>query len=429
MRYRDEDGDMVTIANTPDLLEALSQAEKQGQTQLVVFLEGMELTNSFMTSGIRETAQKFSKPTSLLKEDCISSLDMGQSIILEDSAEHEIKETTSEVEDPADSKVPEEERSESYITVCFKCDGKGVGMKGQSCKFCQGSGSFDLMKKPKLKKLLEIVRLEVKACVTQHLLAREEEEVVHCGVKCDSCNTVPITGPRYKCTVCPNFDFCGHCEANVEHAHAFLKCKTPAQVPSTMVTTLDEREQKTSWRPRGPVFRRGGERFGGFCSRKKNRQAESDTRLGCRFVKDVVGRDGDYHQPRSNFLKTWRLRNAGAIPWPQGCKLLCVNGDFSGESVSLPELQPNEEVDVTVQCITPTEEGRFNSFWRAVDNEGTRFGQRIWITINVGVPIETDCISQLELLKELCYNDPEKVKAALIQAKGDLSLAVEGALS
>jgi len=470
MKYRDEDNDLVTIANTPDLLEALSQAEKLGQEQLVVYVEGLELTNSFMTSNIREVAQKFSKPTSLLKDDekdvdFIGSINLAQSIIVEEPAEQhaiiesivfdvieESKEAVQEapakpvepllqevplpkIEEIPAPKVEEipapkiEEHSkpkaeEVYITGCFKCEGKGIKPKGGACKFCSGSGSVDIMKKPKLRKLLEIIQQEVKEYLPTALDAiRQEDTTVHAGVRCDNCGVVPMVGIRYKCTVCQDFDFCSKCESEVEHAHPFLKIKSPAQIPKTLIVC--ETEERPTWR-----CGRGGRKWrdSNPCKRK-NRQAEAETRLGCRFVKDVIGRDGDYHKPATSFLKSWRLRNAGAIPWPHGCRLVCVNGDFSGEPVSLPALQPNEEVDVTVQCQAPVEEGRFNSFWRAVDNENTRFGQRIWIMINVGNPIESDCVNQLELLKELCYNDPEKVKAALLEAKGDLNQAVENALN
>jgi hypothetical protein len=32
--------------------------------------------------------------------------------------------------------------------------------------------------------------------------------VVHTNVRCDICGVSPITGPRYKCVNCPNFDMC-----------------------------------------------------------------------------------------------------------------------------------------------------------------------------------------------------------------------------
>jgi len=34
----------------------------------------------------------------------------------------------------------------------------------------------------------------------------------HPGIKCDGCQTMPVRGIRYQCTVCPNFDLCEKCE-------------------------------------------------------------------------------------------------------------------------------------------------------------------------------------------------------------------------
>jgi len=51
--------------------------------------------------------------------------------------------------------------------------------------------------------------------------------IVHERVTCDGCQVSPIRGIRYKCTVCPNFDYCEKCEETVQHDHVFMKIKTP----------------------------------------------------------------------------------------------------------------------------------------------------------------------------------------------------------
>ena len=57
----------------------------------------------------------------------------------------------------------------------------------------------------------------------------EKEEVIHKNVRCDGCKKYPITGIRYKCTICHNFDYCEDCEKkfNKEHNHPFLKIRKP----------------------------------------------------------------------------------------------------------------------------------------------------------------------------------------------------------
>lgn len=56
----------------------------------------------------------------------------------------------------------------------------------------------------------------------------ESNQVIHHGVFCDGCNKHPISGIRYKCSVCPDFDFCEECESKTEHPHNFLKIRKPA---------------------------------------------------------------------------------------------------------------------------------------------------------------------------------------------------------
>ena len=50
---------------------------------------------------------------------------------------------------------------------------------------------------------------------------------VHAGVGCDGCDTQPITGTRFNCTVCDDFDYCEACEASKPHPHPFVAIKRP----------------------------------------------------------------------------------------------------------------------------------------------------------------------------------------------------------
>jgi E3 ubiquitin-protein ligase HERC2 len=56
----------------------------------------------------------------------------------------------------------------------------------------------------------------------------DEDYVLHPRIVCDGCQTCPITGPRFKCKVCPNFDFCQNCfYSGKDHAHTFFRMKEP----------------------------------------------------------------------------------------------------------------------------------------------------------------------------------------------------------
>lgn len=42
-------------------------------------------------------------------------------------------------------------------------------------------------------------------------------EEVHVGVNCDGCNVMPISGKRYKCLTCPDYDLCSDCQSKGKH--------------------------------------------------------------------------------------------------------------------------------------------------------------------------------------------------------------------
>lgn len=57
----------------------------------------------------------------------------------------------------------------------------------------------------------------------------KENSGEHPTVRCDGCNVFPIVGPRYNCTICPDFDLCAKCEAASVHPaeHPLLKLRQP----------------------------------------------------------------------------------------------------------------------------------------------------------------------------------------------------------
>ena len=70
-------------------------------------------------------------------------------------------------------------------------------------------------------------------CPTKGNMIDKEKKTKHFGVKCDQCGVNPIVGCRYKCSVCPNFDYCEECEKKfaTKHNHAFFKITDPSMRP------------------------------------------------------------------------------------------------------------------------------------------------------------------------------------------------------
>jgi len=202
--------------------------------------------------------------------------------------------------------------------------------------------------------------------------SKEEEEEdkgipVHVGVVCDSCGN-SITGIRYKCSVCPDYDLCEGCEKKQgvhDASHAFLKITRP---------------QNTG---RGCPYTRPWCRTGGH--------PHSGARHLSRFVSDVTIEDGTVLVADQPFTKIWKLRNEGETAWPEGTRLIFVGGDKLGntESVVVSPAAPGQELDVAVDMVTPAKPGRYVTYWRLVQPDGLRFGQRLWTDIIV-VPQEKE---------------------------------------
>lgn len=116
--------------------------------------------------------------------------------------------------------------------VCFRCDGTKVNKRGLPCRKCNGSGTI---KSKFFNELVKIMKDEIKSYTTQTFQrlmvdylgkkAADQQAQVHPNITCDGCNTNPVTGIRYKCSVCPDFDYCEKCEAEKAHAHPMLKIR------------------------------------------------------------------------------------------------------------------------------------------------------------------------------------------------------------
>lgn len=133
----------------------------------------------------------------------------------------------------------EESMENDEAIVCFRCDGTKVNKRGLPCRRCNGSGNLN---SKFFNDLVKVLREEIHSYTTQTFQrlmvdylgkrAADQQAQVHQGITCDGCQTHPVTGIRYKCSVCPDFDFCEKCEAEKPHAHPMLKIRKAEQAPA-----------------------------------------------------------------------------------------------------------------------------------------------------------------------------------------------------
>ncbi|KAL3695030.1 hypothetical protein R1sor_008681 [Riccia sorocarpa] len=211
-------------------------------------------------------------------------------------------------------------------------------------------------------------------------------ESVHYGVVCDGCGTSPIVGVRYKSIRKEDYDLCSSCHA-----------KTDA--PAGEYTIVNDPRFRGRHCHRGRMMGPRPWGIGGPMSRHPHcgMRVPQDChggRLDARFVRDVSIFDGTQLAPGTRFTKIWRLRNSGAIAWPANTRLMNVDGDDFGSATITPleigeqGLSPEEEIDVSVDCVAPQKTGRYQSTWRLAAPWGPKFGHKIWVQIQV-VPSDT----------------------------------------
>ncbi|KAI5062371.1 hypothetical protein GOP47_0022910 [Adiantum capillus-veneris] len=111
--------------------------------------------------------------------------------------------------------------------------------------------------------------------------------------------------------------------------------------------------------------------------------------LDSRFVHHLNFPDGGEIIMGKKFTKSWRLRNSGILPWPSATQLVYAGGDVLGSqkayALEIPKsgLLLGAEIDVSVDLVTPDRPGRFVSYWRLMAPTGQKFGQKIWVIIQV----------------------------------------------
>ncbi|KAK6920640.1 Next to BRCA1, central domain [Dillenia turbinata] len=216
----------------------------------------------------------------------------------------------------------------------------------------------------------------------------DEAVVFHRGVRCDGCGVHPITGPRFKSKAKEDYDLCSICFSEIGNEADYVRMDRAASFRQPWpLKGLYDPMQRPWVRPPHPghVMRSFG-------------MKPVRPRLDSRFILDVNVMDGTIVLPSTAFTKIWRMRNNGTIVWPRGTQLMWIGGDrFStSESVELEipvdGLPVEKELDVAVDFKAPELPGRYISYWRMALPSGQKFGQRVWVLIQV-VTVEEDSAS------------------------------------
>ncbi|PWA82069.1 PB1 domain, Zinc finger, ZZ-type, UBA-like, Next to BRCA1, central domain protein [Artemisia annua] len=203
--------------------------------------------------------------------------------------------------------------------------------------------------------------------------------IFHRGVRCDGCGVHPITGPRYKSKVKDDYDLCSVCFAGMGTASDYVRIDRPMHGFRHHVPPF-KGFYDPSLRFPPPTLPHALRAPGSKLPRSK---------LDSRFIVDVNVLDGTVMAPFTPFTKIWRMRNNGSITWPHGSQLQWIGGDRISNTLSVDVEIPadglpvDNELDVAVDFTAPELPGRYVSYWRMAAPGGQKFGQRVWVLIQV----------------------------------------------
>ncbi|KAM5571916.1 hypothetical protein ABKV19_012144 [Rosa sericea] len=230
----------------------------------------------------------------------------------------------------------------------------------------------------------------------------------HTGVRCDGCGCHPIIGPRFKSIVKADYDLCRICFSSIGNVAEYIRIDHP--VSYRHPRPFKGMHEQPPWMGPSalPKMLRN-------CGVKPGRP-----KLDSRFVLDVNVMDGTLMAPSTPFTKIWRMRNNGGLIWPKGTQLVWIGGDRFSKSDSVEIEIPahgvlaENELDIAVDFTAPESPGRYISYWRMASPSGQKFGQRVWVLIQVDTSLKDSFFESfqglnLNLPPENMVNFPEQM--------------------
>ncbi|KAI9252767.1 hypothetical protein EDC94DRAFT_620602 [Helicostylum pulchrum] len=281
--------------------------------------------------------------------------------------------------------------------------------------------------------------------------------VHHIGVKCDNCDR-DITGTRFKCGHCINYDLCETCEQVAlsvhDSHHAFIKIRFPIQsitkkvilprfVPLSEKTLETNREMESVSSSKSKLEEisvmtemseassSSGSSNSVLISEKSPHvppepsivKAPStvtaspgipviiEPSLSACFVSDINIPDGTTIVPKKTFIKMWKIMNNGSTDWPVGTHLLFAGGSIlrphpvsRPDSFVVPVVSPKEETCITAELRAPDCSGEYSSYFCLCTPDGVRFGDMLWCSIKVDHDEEPGTITRTASAVDIMMN-------------------------
>ncbi|CAG7884324.1 unnamed protein product [Brassica rapa] len=224
--------------------------------------------------------------------------------------------------------------------------------------------------------------------------------VFHKGIQCDGCEVVPIMGPRFKSKVKEDYDLCNNCFSVMGNEWDYTRMDEPVSVRHLHPFGGQRTPFSNPWLGPVPQPQHGGSDF-----------KSTWTKLDSRFVLDVNVIDGTVVAPSAPFTKIWKMRNNGSLVWPRGTQIFWIGGDRFSNSFAVDLQIPaegvpiNSELDMKVDFVAPELPGRYISYWMMASPIGVKFGQRVWVSINVEASLKGTVANEFQGLNLNAFPD------------------------
>lgn len=122
----------------------------------------------------------------------------------------------------------------------------------------------------------------------------------------------------------------------------------------------------------------------------------ASNRVKARFVSHLTFPDKAKVRRNTLFTKSWLVRNDHNTSWPDNTQLIPVgvSAQLFGVTTAVrapASVAPGETVEVTLNLMAPNEPGMYEAYFRLRDGDtGQKFGQRLWLNVNVGEEDDVD---------------------------------------
>lgn len=217
---------------------------------------------------------------------------------------------------------------------------------------------------------------------------KEEEKItqalkcfsIHDGTECKECSICPITGIRFKCIACPEYNLCELCEEITEHQHAMMKLKFPIKSPCPLQgcipkvlpcqkAPIDSCQVKCNEIKKAYMGKAAIAGCNQDCSMKEKAKKKFKVK-----IKQHLFKKGMAVLSGSIVKLAWELVNKGKKPWDNNSRFCLKKGDFACDDVFLNKVDPGQKVVVEVNIKAPDEEKDCQGVWEIITGE-KRFGK------------------------------------------------------